>query len=129
MIKIFVKKQGNFAVNVSKVKKELTSFLESKGLVSDFSVTVAIVGEKVMKDISVKFLGDASVHNVLSFTESEVKGEFLYPKDETLPLGEIILCYPKIVEEANKEGKLIDTKALELVKHAALHLLGEHQSQ
>ena len=129
MIKIFVKKQGNFAVNVSKVKKELTSFLESKGLVSDFSVTVAIVGEKVMKDISVKFLGDASVHNVLSFTESEVKGEFLYPKDETLPLGEIILCYPKIVEEANKEGKLIDTKALELVKHAALHLLGEHHSQ
>ena len=129
MIKIFVKKQGNFAVNISKVKKELTAFLESKGLVSDFSVTVAIVGEKVMKDISVKFLGDASVHNVLSFTESEVKGEFLYPKDETLPLGEIILCYPKIVEEANKEGKLIDTKALELVKHAALHLLGEHHSQ
>jgi probable rRNA maturation factor len=126
MIKIFVKKQGNFAVNISKVKKELTSFLELKGLVSDFSVTVAIVGEKVMKDISKKFLGEASVHNVLSFTESEVKGDFLYPKGETLPLGEIILCYPKIVEEANKEGKLIDTKALELVKHAALHLLGEH---
>ncbi len=126
MIKVFVKKQGNFAVNISKIKKELKSFLESKGLVSDFSVTVAVVGEKVMKDIGKKFLGDASVHNVLSFTESEARGEFLYPKNEVLPLGEIVICYPKIVEEAKKENKLIDTKALELVKHAALHLLGEH---
>lgn len=126
MIKVFVKKQGKFAVNVAMIKKELTRFLEGKGLVSDFSVFVSFVGEKEMKEIAKKHLDEDSVHNVLSFPENEARGEFVYPKSMTMPLGEIILCYPKILQEANQEGKLIDNKALELVKHGALHLLGEH---
>lgn len=126
MIKVFIKKQGAYAINVSLVKRELKSFLEGKGLVSDFTVFVSFVGEKAMQDLAKKYLGENSVHNVLSFPENELRGEFAYPKDQTLPLGEIVVCYPKIVEEANQEGKLIDNKALELVKHGALHLLGEH---
>lgn len=126
MIQVIVKKQGNFAVDVTKIKKELKNFLEEKGLVSDFSVVVSFVGEKAMRNIARKYLGETSVHNVLSFPESETKGEFLYPKDLPLGLGEIVVCYPKVIEEAKKEGKLIDSKTLELVKHGALHLLGEH---
>jgi len=108
------------------IKKELTNFLEGKGLVSDFSVFVSFVGEKVMKSIASKYLGESSVHNVLSFPESELRGEFKYPKNETSTLGEIVICYPEILKEANDEGKLIDNKAIELVKHGALHLMGEH---
>ena len=127
MIKILVKKQSNYPVNSSAVKKELNAFLIEKGLVSDFTVSVSFVGEKAMRDIAKKFLGEKnSIHNVLSFPEAEVKGEFAYPSSVSLPLGEIVVCFPKVVEEANKEGKLIDLKVTELVKHGALHLLGEH---
>ena len=41
-------------------------------------------------------------------------------------MGEIVICYPKVLEEAKLEGKLIDQKAYELVEHGALHLLGFH---
>jgi probable rRNA maturation factor len=127
MIRVDVKKQSNYPVNVTKVKKELKSFLESKGLVSDFSVSVSFVSEKAMRELAKKFLGEKnSVHNVLTFPESEVRGDFEYPSTLALPLGEIVVCFPEVVREAKKEGKLIDLKVSELVEHGALHLLGEH---
>ena len=127
MIRVYVKKQSNYPVNVPLIKKELKKFLEKKGLVSDFSVSVSLVSEKVMKDMSAKFLGEKDgLHNVLSFPESEVRGDFEYPSVLPLPLGEIAVCFPVAVEEAKKEGILINTKVIELIKHGALHLLGEH---
>ena len=127
MIRVYIKKQSNYPVNVPLIKKELKGFLEQKGLVSDFSVSVSLVSEKVMKNMSAKFLGEKNgLHNVLSFPESEVRGDFKYPSELPLPLGEITVCFPVAVEEAKKEGVLINTKVIELVKHGALHLLGEH---
>ncbi len=129
MISVYVKKQSNYPVNATTIKRELRTFLESKGLVSNFSVSISIIGEKAMKNVSKKFLREKdTVHNVLSFPESEVRGDFEYPSSLPLPLGEIIVCYPEALEEAKKEGKLIDAKVNELVKHGALHLLGEHHN-
>ncbi len=126
MIKIYVKKQGNYPVSAPKIKKHLKDLLKKKGIVSDSLVNVSLVGEEKMKELAKKYLGERSVHNVLSFTDSEVRGEFIYPPDNLIRLGEIIICYKKVVEEAKKEGKLIDEKVIELVEHGALHLLGEH---
>jgi probable rRNA maturation factor len=79
-----------------------------------------------MQEIGKKYLHDKKLHNVLSFTEMETKGGFVYPPDGTIYLGEIIICYPKVLEEAKAEGKLIDQKVGELAKHGAEHLLGRH---
>ena len=130
MVRVYLKKQSNHSVNTVKIKRELRDFLEKWGLISDFSVNVSLVGEKTMKDISKKFLSENdSLHSVLSFPESEVRGDFEYPPDLPIPLGEIIICYPEVVKEANQEGKLIDEKVIDLVKHGAEHLLGKHHSE
>jgi probable rRNA maturation factor len=133
MIKVNVTKQSNFPVKSSLIKKRLREFLTKEGIVSDCVVSVAIVGEAKMLEISKKHLKDPPsgeagkvLHNVLSFTESEIKGSFRYPPDGKIYLGEIIICYPKVVEEAKEEGVLIDKKACELIEHGALHLLGKH---
>ncbi len=127
MIRVYVKKQLNYPVKAASIKRELKNFLKNQGLVSDFYINVSFVGEKSMKDISKKYLGEQnSLHSVLSFSESEIRGDFKYPENLPLPLGEIIICYPEVVRQANKEGKLIDEKVLELVMHGAEHLLGKH---
>ncbi len=126
MIKVNVSKQSNFPVKSSLIKKRLRDFLTKEGIVSDCVVSVAIVGESKMLEIGKKHLNDKVLHNVLSFTESELKGNFVYPPDGKIYLGEIIICYPKVLEEAKEEGILIDKKAGELVEHGALHLLGKH---
>jgi probable rRNA maturation factor len=126
MIKVNVSKQSNFPVKSSLIKKRLREFLTKEGIVSDCVVSVAVVGETKMLELGKKHLKDKILHNVLSFTESEIKGSFIYPPDGKIYLGEIVICYPKVVEEAKEEGTLIDKKACELVEHGALHLLGKH---
>ena len=127
MIKINFKKQSNYPVSALNIKKRLTEFLTQKGLVSDTLVDVSIVGKKVMLNLAKKYLKEENVlRNVLSFPENEVLGQFVYPHDEKIRLGEIVICYPKVFEEAREENKLIDEKVYELVEHGARHLLGEH---
>lgn len=128
MIKINVKKQSNYPIDTPLLKKGLSRFLKEKGIVSDTEVSVAIVGEKKMKNLAKTYLKEnpPTVHNVLSFPYVESKDKFVFPPDEKIRLGEIVLCYSKLKDEAKKEGKLIDQKAGELVEHGALHLLGIH---
>ncbi len=128
MVKVSVTKQSNYPVKSAVIKKKLANFLAKNGIVSDAEVSVAIVGEKKMTEIGARYLKDKKLHNVLSFTPTEVKG-FIYPPDGVIHLGEIIVCYPKAVEEAKEENVLIDTRVYELIEHGALHLLGIHHEE
>jgi probable rRNA maturation factor len=80
-----------------------------------------------MISLAKKYLHENNVlHNVLSFPFVEGKDGFVEPPDNIIHLGEIVICYPKTVEEASAEGRLIDEKVIELTVHGALHLLGKH---
>ena len=129
MIKVFVTKQSNYPVSVPIIKKKLADFLVKNGIVSDTEVTVAIVGEKKMMQIGVKYLKDKKLHNVLSFVPNETKMNFVYPPDGKIHLGEIVVCYPLAVKEAGQENILIDERVYELIEHGALHLLGIHHEE
>lgn len=133
MIKVYIKKQTNYPLKAKDIKKNIASFFKERGIVSDAVVSIALVGENKMLDIGKKYLKDSKVHNVLSFTAEEVKnlpagrqGKFVYPPGGLLNLGEIVVCYPRAVEDAKKEGKLVKSKVLELIEHGAEHLMGIH---
>jgi len=129
MIVVNVKKQSNHVVNVRRLKEKLANYFKSNGIVSDAEVSVAIVAESKMRQMAQRYLKEnsANTHNVLSFTYDEVPG-FVYPPDGKLYLGEIAICYKKVLEEAQKEGKLIQEKVDELALHGAEHLLGIHHN-
>ncbi len=126
MIKVNVNKQSSYPVSAPKLKNRLRKFFEGRGIVSDAEVSVAIVGETKMMEVGKRYLKDRELHNVLSFTPDEIKGQFIDPPDGIIHLGEIIVCYPKAFDEAKMEGKSIEEKVYELVEHGALHLLGVH---
>lgn len=126
MVKVSVTKQSNYPVGTAKIKNRLAIFLKNQGIVSDAEVSVAIVGEKKMMEVGRKYLKDKKLHNVLSFTPTETKENFIYPPDGLIHLGEIIVCYAEALREAKAENVLIDEKVCELVEHSALHLLGIH---
>lgn len=126
MIKVNVVKQANYPVSVKKIRESLKDYFGKSGIISASEVTVAIVGETKMLEMSRKYMKDGKIHNVLSFTPDEVKSQFVYPPDGIIHLGEIIICYPEVVKESKKEGKLIEAKLMELALHGAAHLLGIH---
>ena len=126
MIKIYVKKQSGYPINTFKLKSRIRDFLNRKGIVSDSQLTIAIVGEKKMKELSIKYLDDPKVHNVLSFVAGEVDDDFKNPPQDRNDLGDVVICYQLVLEEANRDKMLIDEKVSELAEHGILHLLGEH---
>ena len=129
MIKVNIYKQNNFPISSVKVKKFLVNFLTEHGIVSNSLVSISFVNKIKMKELGRKhYKKDNRLHNVFSFVESEVKG-FKNVNPNTINLGEIVVCFPVVVEEASKEGKLIEEKVLELVEHSALHLLGVHHEE
>lgn len=128
MITIKISKQSNYPISGVRVRKYLQEFFKNNGIVSNAECHVSFVNESKMKEIGKKYYRkDDRVHNVFSFVESEVPN-WKHPKD-TMFLGEIIVCFPIVVKEAEHEGKLIEEKVLELVGHSGLHLLGIHHKE
>ncbi len=120
---------SNYPVNYSTLITKLKNFL-SKRKIKDADLVVVITDEEEMIRLGKKYLKETrgTAHNVLSFPNSEIKGEFIYPPKEKNKLGEVIVCYPLALEEANEEGKNIDDKIYELASHGVLHLLGIHHN-
>lgn len=128
MIKVLVSKQGNYPISAVKIRKFLNDFFKKQGIVSEAVCYISFVGEQKMKSLGKKYYKkDNRIHNVFSFVESESKK---FPQDkDILNLGEIVVCFPIVVKEANLDGKLIEEKVIELVEHSAYHLLGVHHKE
>jgi len=126
MIKVYVNKQTSYPIKTPKIKKVVRDFLKKKGIISDTEISIAFVGKSKMMELGKKYLKDNILHNVLSFTESEVGQKFIYPPEKSIHLGEVVVCFPKALDEAKKEQKLIENKVIELVLHGLEHLLGHH---
>jgi rRNA maturation RNase YbeY len=127
MIRVYVKKQSNYPIHAPQIKKKLASFFTVHGIVSDADCAIAFVGKSVMMDLAKKYLKENnSIHDALSFVESEVDRKFVKADSGVIHLGEIVICYPQALEEAKEENKLINEKIDELLEHGAMHLMGIH---
>lgn len=95
----------------------------------DGEVSVALVGERKMRELAKKHLGEQNrLHEVLSFPALEAKGRqgFVTPEEEPLMLGDIVICYPEARKIAMKRNRMVDDVLGELAEHGTLHLLGIH---
>lgn len=81
------------------------------------SLSVAIVGQKRMREMSKIYRGKKRVANVLSFPITE------------FGLGEVVLCKKEIVKDAKKYGITIQQAMVFMLAHGILHLLGYSHKQ
>ncbi|MBI1863633.1 rRNA maturation RNase YbeY [Candidatus Woesebacteria bacterium] len=126
MIAVSVYKQSNFSVSSKKIKDRVINTLVSNGVTSDFEVSVALLGSNRMVEIGRAYYGDSKEHPIFTFLENETNEHFIEPPDNVNRLGEIIISYPKAIEESKKENKLVEEVICDLVEHGSLHLLGIH---
>lgn len=119
---IFV--ESRYKVNRKKIKATVERVVSERGITSPMEVSVAIVGNRKMHELNLKYRGLDKTTNVLSFSQTE--GEGIVNGSDVLSLGDVVISYPVIIEEASKENKLIDDKICFWVEHGLEHLLGEH---
>ena|SRR3989344_5155480 len=123
---IFV--ESRYKVNRKRIKLLVKKLLKEKSVVGPAEVSVAIVGDRKMRSLYKKYKGEDKTTNVLSFSLTE--GDAVTQSEESiLRLGDIVVSYPKVIEEASKEEVLVDDKVDELVEHGLLHLLGIHHEE
>lgn len=128
MILVDVYKQSNYPVSAKFIKNKLVEVLTKSGLTSDCEVSLAIIGEKLMGELTKKYFNDNATHAVLSFPTNEIKGRFIFPPGSKNYLGEIIISFNQARDSANKTNRRIDEVVGDLAIHGALHLMGIHHN-
>ena len=119
-IPIFV--ESRYKVNRKRIKKAVSKVLAKHEMKGQVEVSIAIVGDRKMRALSLKYKGEDKTRNVLSFSLSE--GELTPEPSEVLRLGDIVISYPQVIKEASEEEMLVDDKVDRLIEHGMLHLLG-----
>lgn len=143
MNSIYLSVGSRYPVGRKKIRQFVQDFFKSRNL-DNLTVNVSIVGERKITELNEKFLQHEGVTDVLSFPQYEKgsgvdfestleptppanpTGPFINPPIEQKMLGDIVVCFPEVVRQAMKRGKMVDDHICSLVEHGLLHLLGQH---
>ncbi len=118
--------ESRYRVSRKKIKESVIKVLDENRINAECEVSVAVVGNRKMRGLNKKFRDIDKSTNVLSFPQQE--GDIVAPVVNRLYLGDIVIAYPKVIEEAARENMLVDEKVQELVEHSMRHLLGIHHA-
>lgn len=101
------------------------NFLDKEKIKGSVEVSIAVVGDRKMRELNKKYRQLDETTSVLSFSLSG----FVTPNDEILRLGDVVISYPQAVERAMEDEVLVDDKLKELLIHGLNNLLGKEEGE
>ncbi len=104
-----------FDKDVKKLVKKVSKILKIK---DKLFFEISIVDKEQIRDINNKYRNKNLATDVISFSfndNTEIKSNLI---------GEIFICYEKILDQANEYHHSIKREYLFLITHGLLHLLG-----
>ena len=116
--------ESRYKINRKQIKETVIKVLLKQQINSPVEVSIAVIGNRKMRALNKKYRDIDKSTNVLSFSQTE--GELTQQPPDKLYLGDIVLAYPKVVEDCACDNMLIDDRVNELVEHSLMHLLGFH---
>ena len=121
---ILIYVESRYKVNRKRIKSTIQRVLTENNVTTPVEVSIAVVGDRKMKSLNKKYRNLDKTTNVLSFPLAE--GESSHPPSDLMRLGDVVISYPVIIQEASRDEVLVDEKVDELLAHGMLHLLGLH---
>ena len=132
MVNTLISTDTRYPVNRKIIRRAVNDVFDKHKIQNiEAEVSVSVVGARKMKDLTERYLGDKEDHEVLTFALEEISSDqagFVNPPDELLRLGDIVLCWPKILDLASSDDVLVDDEVYFLTSHGVEHLLGEHHT-
>lgn len=116
--------ESRYKVNRKRIRKVVEQTLYKHNVKGPVEVSIAIVGDRKMRELSKQYKGEDKTRNILSFSLSE--GEPTVLPTDKLRLGDIVISYPVLIKEAARDDELVDDRMDMLVEHGMMHLLGVH---
>lgn len=124
MTKIDLLCESRYRIDRKALRLAIESHLDSRGVKGEAEMSVVIVGERKMKNLHKRYMETEEVTDVLSFPLEDEK-----TPSGVLLLGDVVVCYPVAVAQAEENGKLVDEEIEFLVLHGVDHLLGIHHEE
>ena len=91
---------------------------------TSFELGIVITDDETIHAINRKYRSVDEPTDVISFALLEGNDDFVMPPDDTLHLGEVVISYPRAVEQARQQNHPVQRELAWLVVHGVLHLLG-----
>ncbi len=92
------------------------------------SLAIRLVGKPESQALNARYRDRDKPTNVLSFP-ADLPPEIMQALDP-VPLGDLVICAPLVVEEAAAQGKAVEAHWAHLVMHGVLHLRGyDHETE
>lgn len=128
MVKIIIATESRYPVNRDSIRAIVNKELEEHHVKGKVELEVDVVGDRKMRDLHAKYMGEDVTTDVLSFPleDTNVRAPFVVAPDNVLRLGNIVVSYPQAMKEAVEHNLLVDEQIANLVGHGLLHLLGIH---
>ncbi len=136
MVNIIINSDSRYSVNKLAIQNAAFNILKSHHITGNIEIGISIVGDRKMHEINKKYRGIDSTTNILSFALEDPtsstqlqhipKVGFVKAPDKILRLGDILISYPQVVQDASIEGVSVEDELLFLVEHGTKHLLGLH---
>jgi probable rRNA maturation factor len=123
-ISVLIFVESRYKINRKRIKKVIESVITKNEVAGSVEVSIAVVGDRKMRELSKKYKGEDKTRNILSFSQTE--GEGMAMPNDALRLGDIVLSFPQVINDAVRDEMLVDDKVDELVEHGLMHLLGLH---
>jgi probable rRNA maturation factor len=95
----------------------------------DWTIALHLVSDVAIRALNTSYRGIESPTDVLSFPLHD-QAEFVLPPGETIDLGDVVVSYPRAVEQAQEYDHSVDRELAYLTAHGVLHVLGyDHEDE
>ncbi|ONI43244.1 rRNA maturation RNase YbeY [Candidatus Epulonipiscium fishelsonii] len=110
------------------IEDVISMTLEFEQAPNECEVSLTIVDKDEIQQINKEYRSIDKVTDVLSFPQLEISttGKLSWPDNlgENIILGDIVLCFPKAIDQAKEYGHTLKREVCFLIVHSMLHLLG-----
>ncbi len=125
-IAISVDDEFREVVDGDRMTKLVQSALKAEGVAPPYQVGLVFTDSDTVRGLNRDYRGLDEATDVLAFQMLSRKDPdeiFAHPPDGIARLGEVIISYPKAVEQAKEQGHSTERELALLVVHGLLHLL------
>ena len=122
-MEIIYENETKYDVDFSLIEKTAAAALKYEHFTDNTEISVTIVSLEDIHQINLEHRGIDRPTDVLSFPLIDFTRDKL-PENEKIYLGDIVLCYDKVLSQAEEYGHSVERELAFLTAHSMLHLMG-----
>lgn len=126
MVNVLISEPYLELVRPEKLEQAALAALEHQSADPDLDLTIAIEDDERLHALNNDFLGIDAPTDVLSFPAGDDEVD---PETGVPYLGDIIISYPRALEQASAAGHPVENEITLLAVHGVLHLLGHDHAE